>query len=318
MSQPACFPSLDPATHQLHRLNGQDRLWPQTNCSVDLWISVLAALGFEPEAMLGLTAPLDFEGDHFTFFKPSFEDLETLYGLRVNELGVYDSIARHVGVQLARGRLCLVELDSFFLPDTRGVSYQLEHGKTTVGINRLDLDARRMEYFHNGGYHAVESQDFDALLHGYAQGDLPFLPYAEFIKVGARPAGDLRDKARALLKRQLARRPEDNPIRAFQAVLPDQARIVAERPQAFFHRYAFHGLRQLGANYELMADHLIWLDGAASEESALALRIAEVAKTAQFQLARACARRTFDALPASVEAAVQAYDALYARLSQRV
>lgn len=317
MSQPACFPSLDPATHQLHRLNGQERLWPQTNCAVDLWISVLAALGHAPEAMLGLTLPLDFEGDHFTFFKPAFEDLEALYGLRVQELGVYDAIERHVGAQLARGRLCLVEVDSFFLPDTRGVSYQLEHGKTTIGINRLDLAARRMEYFHNGGYHAVAGEDLDGLLRGYGQGDLPFLPYAEFVKIGAAPAGDLRDKARVLLKRRLAQRPEDNPVRAFQTALPEQARAVAERPQAFFHRYAFHGLRHLGANFELMADHLVWLDGAASEESALALRIAEVAKAAQFQLARACARKKFDTLPDTVEAAVQAYDALYARLAQR-
>ncbi len=317
MSQPACFPSLDPATHQLHRLNGQDRLWPQTNCAVDLWISVLAALGYEPEAMLGLTLPLDFEGDHFTFFKPAFEDLETLYGLRVQELGVYDAIERQVGVQLARGRLCLVEVDSFFLPDTRGVSYKLEHGKTTIGINRLDLAARRMEYFHNGGYHAVAGDDLDALLHGYAQGELPFLPYAEFVKFGPAPAGDLRETARTLLTRRLAQRPEHNPIRAFQSVLPEQARAVAERSQAFFHRYAFHALRHLGANFELMADHLIWLDGAASEDSALALRIAEVAKAAQFQLARACARKKFDTLPDTVEAAAQAYDALYARLAQR-
>jgi hypothetical protein len=317
LSQPACFASLDPATHQLHRLNGQDRLWPQTNCSVDLWISVLAASGFEPEAMLGLTLPLDFEGDHFTFFKPAFEDLEALYGLRVQELGVYDAIERQVTVQLARGRLCLVEVDSFFLPDTRGVSYRLEHGKTTIGINRLDLDARRMEYFHNGGYHAVAGEDIDGLLHGYAQDELPFLPYTEFVKFGAPPAGDIREMARTLLKRRLAQRPEDNPVRAFQVALPEQARAVAERPQAFFHRYAFHGLRHLGANFELLADHLVWLDGAASEDSALARRIAEVAKAAQFQLARACARKKFDTLPDTVEAAVQAYDALYARLAQR-
>lgn len=317
MSQDACFPALLPQTHRPHRLNGQDRLWPLTNCSVDLWIPVVAALALEPEAMLGFTVTLDFEGDHFTFFKPPFEDLKALYGLTVQELAVYDAIERHVAVQLARGRLCLVEVDSFFLPDTRGVSYRLERGKTTIGINRLDIAGQRLEYFHNGGYHAVEGEDFVGLLRGYAHDDVPFLPYAEFVKFGAPPARDPRERARALLRQHLAQAPGDNPIRAFQAVLPEQARAVAEREPAFFHRYAFHGLRQLGANFELLTDHLIWLDGAPGEASALALRIAETAKAAQFQLARACARKRFDAVAASVDAAAEAYDALFARLAER-
>lgn len=316
MSQDACFPALRPDTHRPHRLNNHDRLWPQTNCSVDVWIPVIAALGAEPEAMLGFTAALDFEGDQFTFFKPPFEDLQALYGLTTQELAVYDAIERHVAVQLTRGRLCLVELDSFFLPDTRGVSYRLEHGKTTIGINRLDLAAQRLEYFHNGGYYALEGEDFEGLLRGYGREDTPFLPYAEFVKFGALP-DDARAKARALLPQRLALRPDTNPVRAFQAVLSDQARIVAEREPAFFHRYAFHNLRQLGANFELLADHLAWLDGATGLEASLALRIAETAKTAQFQLARACARKRFDALPASVEAAVEAYDALFERLAER-
>ncbi len=315
MNQDACFPALTPAMHSLHRLNSHDRLWPQTNCSVDLWIAVIAAMGAAPEAMLGFTVTLDFEGDHFTFFKAPVEDLEALYGLKVQELAVYDAIERHVAVQLARGRLCLVEVDSFFLPDTRGVTYRLEHGKTTVGINRLDLTSRRMEYFHNGGYHAVDGEDFEALLRGYAHDGMPFIPYTEFVKFGPRPRGDGREHARTLLARRLADRPADNPIRAFQTALPDQARYVAEQAPAFFHHYAFHSLRQLGANFELLADHLTWLDAAAGEEAALALRISQTAKSAQFQLARACARKSFDGLPASIEAAAEAYDALFARLA---
>lgn len=316
MSQ-ACFPALSPQTHHPHRLHDSSRLWPQTNCSVDLWIEVIAAMGAPPEAMLGFTVLQDFEGDHFTFSKAPTEDLEALYGVVVQELAVYDAIERHAAVQLERGRLCLVEVDSFFLPDTRTVSYRLEHGKTTIGINRLDLVTRRLEYFHNGGYFGLDGEDFDGLFTGYAHGDTPFLPYAEFVKFGARPQGDLRATATTILARRLAQRPADNPIRRFQIVLPEQAQTVAARKPAYFHQYAFNTLRQLGANFELLADHLAWLDGEAGEESVLALRIAEAAKTAQFQLARACARKRFDGLAEIMTSAADAYDALFDRLARR-
>jgi hypothetical protein len=317
LSVPACFPALSPQTYQPHRLHDAGRLWPQTNCSVDLWIEVIAAIGAPPEAMLGFTVLQDFEGDQFTFFKAPVEDLGALYGVVVQELAVYHAIERHAAVQLERGRLSLVEVDGFFLPDTRSVSYRLAHGKTTIGINRLDLAARRLEYFHNGGYFGLDGEDFDGLFTGYAHGDTPFLPYAEFVKFGPHPQGDLRATARALLSRRLAQRPTDNPIRRFQSALPEQAKAVATRKPAYFHLYAFNTLRQLGANFELLADHLIWLDGEAGEQSALALRIAEAAKAAQFQLARACARKRFDGVGEIVTAAADAYDALFERLAAR-
>lgn len=317
MTGEACFPALSPDSHAPHRLHGQDRLWSQTNCSVDLWIAVVAAMNRPPEAMLGFTVLQDFEGDHFTFFKVPPEDLEALYGASVQELAVYDAITDHAAVQLARGRLSLIEVDSYFLPDTRAVSYRLQHGKTTIGVNRLDLATRRLEYFHNGGYFALGGDDFEGLFAGYAHDETPFLPYAEFVKFGPSPLGDLREIATALLSRHLARRPSANPIGEFQAVFARQAEDVAAREPAFFHTYAFNTLRQLGANFELLGDHLIWLDGAPSEASALALRIAEVAKATQFQMARACARKRFDTLAGALTPAVETYDALFDRLDRR-
>ena len=316
MSAAACFPDLTPQSHVRHRLHGQGRMWPETNCFVDLWIEVVAAMGAAPEAMFGFTVTQDFEGDHFTFFKTPTEDLEALYGVTVQELAVYDAITGHAATQLARGRLCLIEVDSFFLPDTRAVSYQLEHGKTTIGVNRLDVAARRLEYFHNGGYFGLEGEDFDGLFNGYAHDTTPFLPYAEFVKFGDHPDTDGREIARAILTRRLAQRPAANPVTAFQAVLAEQAESVAAREPAFFHKYAFNTLRQLGANFELLADHLTWLDPA-DEAAPHALRIAEITKAAQFQLARACARKRFDALPGAVAPAVEAYDALFDSLTRR-
>ncbi|PTM97246.1 DUF1839 family protein [Mycoplana dimorpha] len=314
---------LDPASYRPHPLHDSERMWPETNCYVDLWIEVLNALGLPPEAMLGFTLTQDFEGDQFTFFKVPLEDLEALYGIRCTELAIYDRVERHVAEQIDRGRLCLIEVDSFYLPDTRGVSYRLEHGKTTVAINRLDLDSRTMDYFHNAGFFRLEGEDFDGLFHLHdAQGAPPFLPYAEFAKFPhAYPSeAHMRVEARRLLRFHLGRRPRENPIAAFAAAFPAQVEQVAERPFGFFHKYAFNTLRQLGANFELAASHLDWIapDGALSEAAAAASRIAEVAKSVQFQLARAVTRKRFDPLATSLDPAVEAWDEMMRMLAARI
>ena len=308
------FPGLDPATYTPHALHASDRMWPETNCYVDLWIEVLASLGARPEAMLGFTLTQDFEGDQLTFFKVPLEDLEELYGIRVTELAIFDSVEAHVAEQIARGRLCLVEMDSYYMPDTRGVGYRQDHGKTTVAINRLDLAAREMDYFHNGGFFRVDGQDFDGLFqHHLPEGALPFLPYTEFAKFPAAMTSDAhqRETARRLLKRHFDRRPEANPIAAFAQVFPAQVEAVAERPFGYFHKYAFNTLRQFGANFELLASHLTWLSPSRFENAAAqALKISETAKTVQFQLARAVTRKKFDPLRSALDPAADAWDKL--------
>ncbi|WP_442967160.1 DUF1839 family protein [Rhizobium sp. GN54] len=317
------FPGLDPATYRPHALHDHERMWPETNCYVDLWIEVLGAQALPPEAMLGFTLTQDFEGDQFTFFKVPLEDLEVLYGIRCTELAIYDRVERHVAEQIGRGRLCLVEMDSFYMPDTRGVAYRLEHGKTTVAINRLDLGSRTLDYFHNAGFFRLEGEDFDGLFQLDAPADaLPFLPYTEFAKFpAARPAEtDTARAARRLLRFHLQRRPADNPVAAFAAVFPGQVEAVAERPFGFFHKYAFNTLRQLGANFELAASHLDWIapDGTLTDAAAAARRIAENAKSVQFQLARAVTRKRFEPLATALDPAVSAWDEMIAVLERRV
>lgn len=323
MALPTIFAGLDPASYKPHALHQPERMWPETNCYVDLWIETLHAFGSEPEAMLGFTLTQDFEGDQFTFFKVPLEDLEALYGIRCTELAIYDRVEAHVEEQLTRGRLCLVEMDSFYMPDTHGVGYQNEHGKTTVAINRLDLANRSIDYFHNAGFFHLEGDDFDGLFHmtdGPEQ--LPFLPYTEFAKFPAqRPAHDhLHSHAERLAKQHFARRPADNPVAAFAKAFPGQVEKVAERPFDFFHKYAFNTLRQLGANFELAASHLDWLrpDGSLAEAAGHARRISEVAKTTQFQVARAVARRKFEPLAAALAPAVEAWDGLMRGLAGRL
>jgi hypothetical protein len=317
------FAGLDPANHRAHALHDQERMWPETNCYVDLWIEVLNAFGTAPEAMLGFTLTQDFEGDQFTFFKVPLEDLETLYGIRCTELAIYDRVESHIAAQAERGRLCLVEMDSFYMPDTRGVAYRLEHGKTTVAINRMDMKGRTLDYFHNGGFFRLEGEDFDGLFHlGDEQKELPFLPYTEFAKFPATAPDEahLRREARRLLNVHFSRRPAENPVSAFSTVFPQQVEAVAEKPFGFFHKYAFNTLRQIGANFELAASHLDWIapDGELAEAAGEARRISEVAKSVQFQLARAVTRKKFEPLATALEPAAEAWDRLFSKLEARI
>ncbi|WP_172599249.1 DUF1839 family protein [Rhizobium leguminosarum] len=321
-SMTSVFSGIDPETYRAHALHSGERAWPETNCYVDLWIEVLATSGVAPEAMLGFTLAQDFEGDQFTFFKVPLEDLEALYGIRATELAIYDRVERHVEVQIARHRLCLIEMDSFYMPDTRGTAYRQEHGKTTVAINRLDVAARRVDYFHNAGYFQLEGEDFDGLFQlQLTENDPPFLPYTEFARFPEKPADEahLRATARRLAGFHFTRRPGENPIRAFAAVFPQQVEAVAERPFGFFHKYAFNTLRQVGANFELAADYLVWLSpGEFAAAAEHARRISDAAKSVQFQLARAIARRKFEPLQAALDPAADAWDLMMASLAERI
>lgn len=315
------FPGLDPAGYKRHPLHSAERDWPETNCYLDVWIEVLPSLGLPPEACLAYSVTQDFEGDQFTFFKVPLEDLEALYGLRVTELAIYDRVENHVAAQIERGRLSLVEVDSFYLPDTQGVGYHNAHGKTTVAVNRLDIEGRSMDYFHGLGLHHLEGEDFDGV---FQRGDkaqpLPFLPYTEFVKFPDKaPALDvIVERALALLALHLSKRPSRNPIAAFSEVFPKQVAEISERPFEFFHLYAFNTLRQLGANFELFSAHLDWLgrNGVTGLEDAAgkARLISSTCKTVQFQLARAVMRKSFDKLVPALAPAVSAWDDLMADL----
>lgn len=49
------------------------------------------------------------------------------------------------------GKWLSVEVDSFWLPDTAGTDHRSAHAKTTLVLNAIDTDARRLGYFHNAG-----------------------------------------------------------------------------------------------------------------------------------------------------------------------
>ncbi len=290
---------LDPATYRRHPVHGDDRVWPETNCYTDLVIELAHGLGFEPLAMLAFTLAIDFEGDQWTFFKPPAADLHELYGFDLQELSIWRPLVEHVTEQVQGGRPVLVELDSWFLPDTAGTAYRTAHAKTTIGVNEIDAARRRLGYFHNAGYYALEGDDFDEAF----QVDGPvhervLPPYVEYVKWRAgfvAPRGaELAEASRPLLRRHLARAPRDNPFPRFRARLERDLEWLMRSGIERFHAYSFANLRQYGACFELGESYLRWLGahGARGTETpASRLRdIAETAKRFQFQLARSMAR----------------------------
>ncbi|MCC0005178.1 MAG: DUF1839 family protein [Methylobacteriaceae bacterium] len=321
-SESAFAPKADPTAYVASGLHDTARDWPQTNCYADLWIEAIHARGLKPEAMLAFTATLDFEGDQFTFFKPPLEDIEALYGFSVRELSIYDDLADHLAEQCARGRLVLIEVDAFHLPDTRGVSYGIESSKTTIGVNRIDPADRVIDYFHNEAYFRAEGTDYDGILaFGADAGRLKLPPYAEILKADFAPLGEeaARDCARALLARHIARRPARNPVAAFATRLPALVERMSTREPEFFHKFAFNSLRQLGANFELMGSHLAWLDDADEfvAEIEACRAISSGAKAFQFLLARAIVRRKTVGLEAPLAVLSETYDRLFDGLTRR-
>ncbi|ONF48754.1 DUF1839 family protein [Methylobacterium radiotolerans] len=303
--------------HVPHPLHDSGRDWPETNCYVDLWIELLHGRGLVPEAMLGFTLRQDFEGDQFTFFKPPTGDIERLYGLEVLELAVYGGLENHAEIQAAAGRPVLVEVDAIYLPDTQGTTYGREHGKTTIGILALDPAARELDYLHNAGRFRLSGDDYGGI---FGPATLP--PYAEFVKTVAPPLGtaELPTVARELLVRHRARAPRRNPVLAFRDALAATAGDLVVRPLSVFHAYAFNTTRQLGANFEMLASHLTWLEDREADgfapAAAAAADLSREAKAFQFQLARAFHRRSADGLAPRLDRLAATYDRVFADLDR--
>jgi hypothetical protein len=292
-----------------HALHDPARAWPETNCYVDLWIEVLHALDLDPVACFGFTFSTDFEGDQWTFFKPTFADIWELYGVDIQELNIWRPVLDHLREQIPRKRFVLVEVDSFHLPDLVATDYRKAHAKTTIAVDSLDEENKRLGYFHNAVYHQLEGEDYVALLE-----TPPLLPpYTEFAKVDRvvkRSAEELRALAKGYLVRELRRRPSKNPVGDFRIRFATDAAWLAEKDLAQFHAYAFATLRQLGACFELAATHLRWLapdDELHAQAASHFEEISNGAKALLFKVARMVGgnkkKQNFDETLAIMEAA---------------
>ncbi|WP_075186296.1 DUF1839 family protein [Teredinibacter haidensis] len=291
---------LSPASYSAHSLHAGDRVWSETNCYVDVLIELIHSLGFEPIAGLAFTLAIDFEEDQWTFFKYPLNDLLQLYGMDVQELNPWNDLARHIETQVSAGRSVLVELDSYFLPDTVGTAYSEEHVKSTVAVNAMDTSAKFMGYFHGQGYYEIIGNDFEQVfqLNGLVH-ERMLPPYIELIKVRknlqAKSENELVERSIMSLRQQFLLMPEDGPLERFKLKFEKDLPWLISDSIEQFHQYSFATLRQFGACYELAATYLNWLDSKTDLELDIAgqhyLAISNDVKAFQFKLARTIARK---------------------------
>lgn len=297
--------ALDPSSYERHALHHPERSWPETTCYADLWIELLHSLGLAPEPALAFAITTGFEGDQWTFAKPSLGDLEALYGIEVTELTIWRTLAEHIATQRARGNLLTIEVDAHHLADTAGVTYRVGHSKTTIVPTRLDLQALELDYFHNAGFFRATGDDVAALFGGP---DPVLPPYVELVRLDHVRADDedaLVANALDALAAHVTRIPEVNPFVAYATWLADDTeRLVAAGLDAF-HAYAFATVRNYGSAFALASSGCRWLAErtvARSGDLAPSLAaaadayeaIGEAAKTTQFKLARVAAGRKGD------------------------
>ncbi len=314
----ASLSGCDPRDYVPHALHSTARSYLETNCYTDIIIELLHARGYEPLAAFGHLVRMDFEGDQWTFFKPPPEDLEALYGLDIHEMQPYRPLPAQIAEQLQRGRTLIVELDSWFLPDTASTAYRSAHVKSSVAADAIDLEAEVLHYFHSAGLYELSGEDYRGVFRIGEPPDAALPPYTELARfdAGEPLSGDaLTAAARALLRRHLARRPATNPFERFGAQLADELPALLAGDLQGYHDYAFATVRMAGSAFEIASDHAGWLLGDEAPEVQAAMgEIVDGCKALSFRLAR---RRAFDPQP-SIETMAQAWERTMALLLARV
>jgi uncharacterized protein DUF1839 len=218
------------------------------------------------------------------------------------------------------------EVDAFYLPDTAGVSYRNEHGKTTIGIASIDIGRGVLRYFHGRGLHTLGGNDFPGVFRlGEFTADAGVLqPYAEIAKLDAVRALEtpaLVDRAMALARLHLAAAPRTNPIARHAARLTDDLAWLRDQPAEVSNRYAFVTVQRAGSCFDLASAFLNWLgengQGGLSEAAAAFGLLSTEAKTIQLALARmARLKRDVDIAPHVAQMAA-AWDEGMSRLTDR-
>ena len=256
---------------------------------IDPWMALLAALGLDPHALWPAAVALDFVGDQWTPFTAPHDELRALYGIDVQALSVWRPLAEHAIEQLVAGRPLRIDVDAFWLPEAE--AYRQDHSKTTIMLDEVDLDARRIGYFHAVGYHQARGDDVTHLLGleddasdleaiadwrgarvaqvgaaAVALAEAQLAPHAEIVRLDrrlARSTEELRMLALHHLGNHLAFRPATNPLRRFAERLADDLPLLRDYGTAYAGQWASVTLRRLVVACEFVTRGLAWQDAAA-------------------------------------------------------
>lgn len=311
----AVLERVDPVTFEQHPLHSAESIWPNTNCYLDVWIELLNSLGLDPVPALACALSAEFVGDQWEFLKIRLEDLETLYGIRVGEYDVWRPMLEHLRFQMGAGNLVVLEVDSYYLPDTRGVSYRLQHTKSSIVPTEIDPERGTMTYFHNEGLHRLDGEDFEMTLGpGAAQGLVP-KPYVELIRLD-RVGPPALEAIWSVFRQHVVRIAAGNPMDELIAYIRGQLPSLSGRELEYFHDFGFATTRQAGLTAMLSAAYCRSLaqlplpdggvpgDGSGAGPSRALEAAAECfeeasasAKKLQFQLARVAGGRSPDLGP---------------------
>ena len=274
-----------------------ERTYPETNCYTDILIELLHARGDEPLAALGFTVRMDFEGDQWTFFKPPPEDLERLFGVDIHEMQPYRPLPEQIAEQIAAGRTMIVELDSWYLPDTAATELPHRARQDARSIaEAIDRDGERLRYFHNAGLHELDGEDYRGVFRlgrEFSRRRAAALHRARALRrrPAAAAATSCARRRASCCADHLARRPPTTrstrfgarlgarPARACSRATPPTTTPTRSRPCAWS-----------GSAFEICASHVDWLLG--DEGAAASAALARIVEGSQGPLvpARAPAR----------------------------
>ncbi len=247
---------------------------------------------------MGCTVRMDFEGDQWTFFKPFPEDLELLFGIDVHEMQPYRPLPEQAAEQIAQDRTLIVELDSWYLPDTQGHEPIAPNTSRARSWSRASIRAsERLRYFHGTGLYELAGEDYRGVFRlggDFSEDVLP--PYTELVRFDAGPClrgAELREAARTLLRGHLAHRPAEQPLRALRrsARARPAAPAGGRRERLSRLRVCDRQDGRLGVRGRLPLRREWLLGDAAGPASQALQRIVEGCKVLSFRLAR---RRPFE------------------------
>ena len=172
----------------------------------------------------------------------------------------------------------IVELDSWYLPDTESTSYRRDHVKTSVVMEAIDRSGRAAALLPQRSASTSSRARTTAVCSGSAARSPTTscrpTPSSSASTQDARLEGEeLRAAARELLRRHLARRPGER-TRSSASATSSRASSpsLLEGDAALYHDYAFATVRMVGAAFELCASHVDWLLGARGEPAAAQAR----------------------------------------------